>query len=158
MSPNRVVAFFTPVLAAAGAVGSGLAQKYLGVSLPPEAVTAVEVTVATSITAMGFKWLHGWQAFEAAQTYLKVNAPKVEQTAETVIHTVDPTVDAKKTAEDIKTAATNEAKVLLEDAEKKAAVVVQQAAAKLQALAPQTQPVETVTPASTTASHSEQQV
>lgn len=76
MPLNRVVALFTPVFAAAAAVGTGLLTKYVGVSIPASDIVALEIAGASVAAGSALKWLHGSQLAEkyAHEIQLQANA------------------------------------------------------------------------------------
>lgn len=65
--PNRIVALLTPPLAAlAGYIAAWVADTFPG--LPPiddAALTAIFIAGAGSVVGIAWKWLQGWQAYEA---------------------------------------------------------------------------------------------
>lgn len=66
MTPNRVVALLTPLLApVAGAVTKWLAENAPGVDLSRDDLTSVFIAGALFALAPALQWLHGWQKFEA---------------------------------------------------------------------------------------------
>jgi hypothetical protein len=68
MTPNRVVALFTPVFAAAaGAVATWLAENFPGLNLDPDRLEEVFIAGAVVALAPALQWLHGWQKYEARE-------------------------------------------------------------------------------------------
>jgi hypothetical protein len=64
---NQIVVVLTPVFAfVAAAVAGWAARKFPGLHLDGTQITALMVLIATSALTMAVKWLHGWQAHEAA--------------------------------------------------------------------------------------------
>ena len=64
ITPGRVVAFLTPVFAAAAATLTPWLVKYTGLHITPTQVTALAITGATSASAAALKWLHGSSLYE----------------------------------------------------------------------------------------------
>jgi hypothetical protein len=68
MTPNRVVALFTPVFAAAaGAVATWLAENFPGLNLDPDKLEEVFIAGAVVALAPALQWLHGWQKYETRE-------------------------------------------------------------------------------------------
>jgi hypothetical protein len=69
MSPNRIVAFLTPLLfaPAAGAVSAWLANHFPGVTIKESDLQAIFIGGALIALAPAAQWLHGWQKYEARQ-------------------------------------------------------------------------------------------
>jgi hypothetical protein len=71
LSPNRIVAFLTPLVfvPAAGWIAQWSAQHLPGVpNLDPAQLTGIFATGAVAALTMAFKWLQGWQQHEARQS------------------------------------------------------------------------------------------
>ena len=66
MSPNRIVAFFTPLVFAplAGVISTWAAENLPGVNVPPNAVEEIFIAGALIALAPAAQWLHGWQKWE----------------------------------------------------------------------------------------------
>jgi hypothetical protein len=67
MSPNRIVAVFTPVFVAVAALVSGYVAKTTGLNVTPAELVSVETTVGVAAAASAIKWLHGWSVYEKAE-------------------------------------------------------------------------------------------
>ena len=69
MSPNRIVAFFTPLVFAplAGVISTWAAEHLPGVTVPREAVEEIFIAGALIALAPAAQWLYGWQKFEQAR-------------------------------------------------------------------------------------------
>jgi hypothetical protein len=69
MSPNRIVAFLTPLVfaPAAGAVAAWLARHFPGVDVDPGDLEKVFIAGALIALAPAAQWLHGWQKYETQQ-------------------------------------------------------------------------------------------
>jgi hypothetical protein len=69
MSPNRVVAFLTPIVfaPAAGAIATWLARHFPGVRVSPDDLQSIFIAGALIALAPAAQWLHGWQKWEARQ-------------------------------------------------------------------------------------------
>src|SRR3954451_10350817 len=69
MSPNRIVAFLTPLVfaPAAGAVAAWLARHFPGVDVAPGDLEKVFIAGALIALAPAAQWLHGWQKYETQQ-------------------------------------------------------------------------------------------
>jgi hypothetical protein len=67
MSPNRVVAFLTPLVfaPAAGAVAAWIANNVPGAEIPASKLEEVFIGGALIALAPAAQWLHGWQKYEA---------------------------------------------------------------------------------------------
>lgn len=66
LSPNRIVAFLTPLVFAplAGAIAAWVAENFPGVELSPERLTNIFIAGALIALAPALQWLHGWQKYE----------------------------------------------------------------------------------------------
>jgi hypothetical protein len=66
MSPNRIVAFLTPLVFAplAGVISTWAAENLPGVRVPPNAVEEIFIAGALIALAPAAQWLHGWQKYE----------------------------------------------------------------------------------------------
>jgi hypothetical protein len=66
MSPNRIVAFLTPLVFAplAGVISTWAAENLPGVNVPPNAVEEIFIAGALIALAPAAQWLHGWQKYE----------------------------------------------------------------------------------------------
>lgn len=66
MSPNRIVAFLTPLVFAplAGVISTWAADNLPGVNVPPNAVEEIFIAGALIALAPAAQWLHGWQKYE----------------------------------------------------------------------------------------------
>ena len=66
MSPNRIVAFLTPLVFAplAGAISAWVADNAPGVDLSQERLTNIFIAGALVALAPALQWLHGWQKYE----------------------------------------------------------------------------------------------
>jgi hypothetical protein len=66
MSPNRIVAFLTPLVFAplAGVISTWAAENLPGVNIPQDAMQEIFIAGALIALAPAAQWLHGWQKFE----------------------------------------------------------------------------------------------
>jgi hypothetical protein len=66
MSPNRIVAFLTPLVFAplAGVISTWAAENLPGVNLPASAMEEIFIAGALIALAPAAQWLHGWQKWE----------------------------------------------------------------------------------------------
>jgi hypothetical protein len=66
MSPNRIVAFLTPLVFAplAGVISTWAAENLPGVNVPSSAVEEIFIAGALIALAPAVQWLHGWQKYE----------------------------------------------------------------------------------------------
>jgi len=65
MSPNRIVALFTPAFAlAAGWAATWLADNVPGMTVSADQLQAVFIAGALAVLAPAAQWLHGWQKHE----------------------------------------------------------------------------------------------
>jgi hypothetical protein len=84
MSPNRIVALFTPAFAlAAGWAATWLADNVPGMTVSADQLQAVFIAGALAVLAPAAQWLHGWQKYEermvaADQTAALVDAVAAE--------------------------------------------------------------------------------
>src|SRR5919198_3845588 len=69
MSPNRIVAFLTPLVfaPAAGAASAWIANHFPGVEIKESDLQAVFIGGALIALAPAAHWLHAWQKHEARQ-------------------------------------------------------------------------------------------
>ncbi len=69
MSPNRIVAFLTPLVFAplAGACASWLAAHFPGTDIKESDLQAIFIGGALIALAPAVQWLHGWQKHEARE-------------------------------------------------------------------------------------------
>jgi hypothetical protein len=69
MSPNRIVAFLTPLVFAplAGVISTWAAENLPGVTVPRDAVEEIFIAGALIALAPAAQWLHGWQKWEQQQ-------------------------------------------------------------------------------------------
>jgi hypothetical protein len=69
MSPNRIVAFLTPLVFAplAGAVSAWVADHFPGTNVSQGDLQAIFIGGALIALAPAVQWLHGWQKHEARQ-------------------------------------------------------------------------------------------
>ena len=69
MSPNRIVAFLTPLVFAplAGVISTWAADTLPGVNVPPNAVEEIFIAGALIALAPAAQWLYGWQKNEARE-------------------------------------------------------------------------------------------
>ena len=69
MSPNRIVAFLTPLVFAplAGVISTWAAENLPGVNIPQDAMMEIFIAGALIALAPAAQWLHGWQKFEQAR-------------------------------------------------------------------------------------------
>lgn len=67
MSPNRIVAFLTPLVFAplAGVISTWAAENLPGVTISQSAMEEIFVAGALIALAPAMQWLHGWQKHEA---------------------------------------------------------------------------------------------
>jgi hypothetical protein len=88
MSPNRIVAFLTPLVFAplAGVISTWAAENLPGVQISQSAMEEIFVAGALIALAPALQWLHGWQKFEArkedalAAAAVSLTPPSVEAT------------------------------------------------------------------------------
>ena len=66
MSPNRIVAFLTPLVFAplAGVISTWAADNLPGVNVPASAVEEIFIAGALIALAPAVQWLYGWQKYE----------------------------------------------------------------------------------------------
>lgn len=83
-SVNRIIAFLTPVFTTAAVALSHLALTRLGFHISPDALVAVETTVAASAAGAALKWLHGHQRYESYLHDIEVFGRTVDQAAQVV--------------------------------------------------------------------------
>jgi hypothetical protein len=83
MTPNRVVAVFTPLVFAplAGAVAAWLAEHFPGFNVDQNALEEIFIAGALIALAPAAQWLHGWQKFEARQAELEHDVALAEAAA-----------------------------------------------------------------------------
>jgi hypothetical protein len=69
MTPNRIVAFLTPVLFAplAGGIATWIAKNVPGAEVSQSSLEEVFIGGALIALAPAVQWLHGWQKFEARE-------------------------------------------------------------------------------------------
>ena len=69
MSPNRIVAFLTPLVFAplAGFVSTWVADNLPGVNIPQSQMEQIFIAGALIALAPAAQWLYGWQKFEQAR-------------------------------------------------------------------------------------------
>jgi peptidoglycan/LPS O-acetylase OafA/YrhL len=69
MSPNRIVAFLTPLVFAplAGVVSTWAAENLPGVNIPQESMQEIFIAGALIALAPAAQWLYGWQKNEARE-------------------------------------------------------------------------------------------
>jgi len=67
MTPNRIVAFLTPLVFAplAGVISTWAAENLPGVNISQSAMEEIFVGGALIALAPALQWLHGWQKYEA---------------------------------------------------------------------------------------------
>jgi hypothetical protein len=67
MSPNRIVALYTPLIFAplAGGVSVWIAGYFPGVDIPSSRLADVFIAGALIAALMAVQWVHGWQKAEA---------------------------------------------------------------------------------------------
>lgn len=83
MTPNRIVAFLTPVLFAplAGAISAWVAENAPGVDLSQERLTSIFIAGAVVALAPALQWLHGWQKFEEREAQAERDVELANSTA-----------------------------------------------------------------------------
>jgi hypothetical protein len=82
MSPNRIVAMLTPVLAlAAGAVATWLAEHFPGVNVSQDALEEIFIAGAVTVLAPAGQWLYGWQKHEAREAEAQQTVDAIEAVA-----------------------------------------------------------------------------
>ena len=66
LTPNRIVAFLTPIAFAplAGAISAWVAENAPGLDLSEERLTSIFIAGALVALAPALQWLHGWQKYE----------------------------------------------------------------------------------------------
>jgi hypothetical protein len=69
MSPNRIVAFLTPLVFAplAGVISTWAAENLPGVNIDPRAMEEIFIAGALIALAPAAQWLYGWQKNEARE-------------------------------------------------------------------------------------------
>jgi hypothetical protein len=69
MSPNRIVAFLTPLVFAplAGVISTWAAENLPGVNISQSAMEEIFIAGALIALAPAAQWLYGWQKFEQAR-------------------------------------------------------------------------------------------
>jgi hypothetical protein len=69
MTPNRIVAFLTPLVFAplAGVISTWAAENLPGVNISASAMEEIFVAGALIALAPALQWLHGWQKWEARE-------------------------------------------------------------------------------------------
>ena len=69
MSPNRIVAFLTPLVFAplAGVVSTWAADNLPGINIPASQMEEIFIAGALIALAPAAQWLYGWQKFEQAR-------------------------------------------------------------------------------------------
>jgi hypothetical protein len=69
MSPNRIVAFLTPLVFAplAGVISTWAADNLPGINIPQSQMEEIFIAGALIALAPAAQWLHGWQKFEQAR-------------------------------------------------------------------------------------------
>ena len=67
MSPNRIVAFLTPLVFAplAGVISTWAAENLPGVTISQSAMEEIFIAGALVALAPALQWLNGWQKYEA---------------------------------------------------------------------------------------------
>ena len=67
MSPNRIVALYTPFIFAplAGLIAAWLAEHVPGANIAQDQLDVVFIVGMLIALAMAAQWLHGWQKWEA---------------------------------------------------------------------------------------------
>ena len=79
MTPNRIVAMLTPVLAlVAGASAAWLAENFPELDIPASALEEIFIAGALVVVAPALQWLHGWQKWEARDDEARLAAEKAE--------------------------------------------------------------------------------
>ena len=79
MSPNRIVALFTPICAlAAGACATWLAEHFPTLDVPASALEEIFIAGALAVLAPALQWLYGWQKFEAREAEAQLAVEKAE--------------------------------------------------------------------------------
>ena len=70
MSPNRIVALYTPFIFAplAGLIAAWLAEHVPGANIAQDQLDVVFIVGMLIALAMAAQWLHGWQKWEARQS------------------------------------------------------------------------------------------
>jgi hypothetical protein len=84
MTPNRVVALATPIIAPiAGWATTWVALHFPGLNIPQNALEEIFIAGALFAVAPSAQWLHGWQKWEAqqAQTEAAVAVAAVDAAA-----------------------------------------------------------------------------
>ena len=94
MSPNRIVAFLTPLVFAplAGVISTWAAENLPGVNIPQDSMQEIFIAGALIALAPAAQWLHGWQKNEAREA-AAVALGATAITAPTVIAEVPPEPD-----------------------------------------------------------------
>lgn len=80
MTPNRIVAFCTPLVfaPAAGAIAAWLAQHFPGIDVPSSALEEIFIAGALIALAPALQWLHGWQKYEAREAEAAIAAERLD--------------------------------------------------------------------------------
>jgi hypothetical protein len=90
MSPNRIVALFTPAFAlAAGWAATWLADNVPGMTVSADQLQAVFIAGALAVLAPAAQWLHGWQKYEERM----VAADQVAALEDAVVAEPEPDLD-----------------------------------------------------------------
>jgi hypothetical protein len=94
MSPNRIVAFLTPLVFAplAGVVSTWAAENLPGVNVPSSAVEEIFIAGALIALAPAAQWLYGWQKHEERRE-LEVQAAAATITPPSAAVPLEPDVD-----------------------------------------------------------------
>ena len=96
LTPNRIVAFLTPLVFAplAGGIAAWVAENAPGVDLSQERLTNVFIAGAVVALAPALQWLHGWQKHEEREAVAQqaVELANIEAAAATVAQ--EPAGDA----------------------------------------------------------------
>ena len=97
MSPNRIVALFTPLFAlAAGWSATWLADNVPGMTVSADQLQAVFIAGALAVLAPAAQWLHGWQKYEERMVAADLNASM----ADAVVAGAEPDLDDLELPED----------------------------------------------------------
>jgi hypothetical protein len=87
MSPNRIVAFLTPLVFAplAGVISTWAAENLPGVQISSDKMEEIFVAGALIALAPALQWLHGWQKWEAREADA-INAAATTLTPPAVVY------------------------------------------------------------------------
>jgi hypothetical protein len=102
MSPNRIVAFLTPLVFAplAGVISTWAADNLPGVQISPDKMEEIFVAGALIALAPAVQWLHGWQKWEARKADA-IDAAATTLTPPTVVYAEPLALEPEPVAEEL---------------------------------------------------------